>query len=64
VGAEFLGHAFVDPQQLLDEKRHFFALDLMDQQAGGAGAAFGGRSREARGAPSRRLALGLGRWKP
>jgi hypothetical protein len=37
VGAEFLGHAFVDPQVLLDGRRHAFALDLMDQQVGGGG---------------------------
>jgi hypothetical protein len=34
VGAEFLGHAFIDASDLLDEERHTYALDLVDQQVG------------------------------
>ncbi|GBF94843.1 phospholipase D gamma [Raphidocelis subcapitata] len=37
VGAEFLGQAFVDASELLDEARHTYSLDLVDQQGNAVG---------------------------
>jgi len=34
VGAEFLGQAFFEAKQLLDEEKHTWELDLTDHQVG------------------------------